>query len=102
MLDDHEWQAIRNLRAPKPWNRVADAFAPMLDAYERITGQKESNPNAIGHHRVSLYGPPCKSCGKPLRSPLALNADNRKRFRVSSMRPRFTIRDLPHCKADRV
>ncbi|OYU48969.1 MAG: hypothetical protein CFE31_10400 [Rhizobiales bacterium PAR1] len=39
--------------------------------YERITGHKESNPNVIWHHRVSLHGPPCATCGKPLRTPQA-------------------------------
>lgn len=42
-----------------------------LKIFEQITGFKESNPNALFHHRLSLYGPPCHSCGKPLRSPQA-------------------------------
>jgi hypothetical protein len=52
-------------------SRFEDALQPFLDCYEQITGMKETNPNAIGHHRLSLYGPPCKRCGKPLRSPRA-------------------------------
>jgi hypothetical protein len=46
-------------------------FAPMLAAYERLTGFHETNPAAVWHHRVSLYGPPCHVCGKPLRTPQA-------------------------------
>ncbi|CAJ0887006.1 hypothetical protein R77567_03899 [Ralstonia sp. LMG 32965] len=42
-----------------------------LAAYERITGVKETNPNALLHHRLSLYGPTCQNCGKPLRTPKA-------------------------------
>lgn len=35
--------------------------------YELFTGVPESNPNAVWHHVVSQYGPPCPSCRKPLR-----------------------------------
>ncbi|MDB0521792.1 hypothetical protein [Ralstonia solanacearum] len=43
----------------------------VLTAYESITGFKETNPNALLHHRLSLYGPLCGVCGKPLRTPNA-------------------------------
>jgi hypothetical protein len=42
-----------------------------LKAYGVITGYNERNLNALWHHRVSLYGPPCQKCGKPLRTPKA-------------------------------
>lgn len=46
-------------------------FKPLLDRYEQMTGMRETNPNAVMHHRISLYGPPCHHCGRPLRTPKA-------------------------------
>jgi hypothetical protein len=48
---------------------IRSIFQPALDAYERITGFRETNYNALSHHRVALYGPPCHNCGRPLRTP---------------------------------
>jgi hypothetical protein len=42
-----------------------------LIKYRELTGFDETNANAIWHHRASLYGAPCKTCGKPLRTPKA-------------------------------
>ena len=42
-----------------------------LVVYEQITGFKETNQDALFHHRLSIYGPPCHVCGKPLRTPQA-------------------------------
>jgi hypothetical protein len=44
---------------------------PMLEKYREITGFDETNYLAIFNHRISIYGDPCKSCGKPLRTPVA-------------------------------
>jgi hypothetical protein len=50
---------------------VQARFAAALGLYKQLTGFDETNVNAIIHHRVSLYGPPCPECSKPLRTPRA-------------------------------
>lgn len=86
MLDEQEFAEIASLhrasmRAVKdyrnetaaPLKRVplAERYSAMLTRYKEMTGYTETNPNAVMHHRLSLYGPPCSSCGKPLRTPKA-------------------------------
>ena len=46
-------------------------FQAVLDYYNDLTGFKETEPNAIMHHRIAQYGPPCEKCGKPYRTPKA-------------------------------
>lgn len=46
-------------------------FRPMLDEFERLTGRRDLHPKQIIQHRLADYGPPCRNCGKPLRSPKA-------------------------------
>jgi hypothetical protein len=85
MLDETEFaevsalyaNAMRSLKVPKI-DHAQDAqdviharFQPVRDAYLRLTGFAEGNHNAIMHHRLSLYGPPCTGCSRPLRTPLA-------------------------------
>jgi hypothetical protein len=83
MLDETEFGQISELysagmRATKEFREkfqlplgecsIEERFRPVRDAYERITGMADVHQNAIMHHRISIYGPPCKSCGKPLRT----------------------------------
>jgi hypothetical protein len=84
MLDDGEFRAVWTLYS-EGWEMLRraslagtlsastreEAFTPALREYERTTGHYEPNPNVIMHHRISLYGSPCSTCGKPLRSPKA-------------------------------
>jgi hypothetical protein len=71
MLDDDEFQHAISLRGAGDGNLREREFAPVLAEYERVTGRKETNINAFYHHLVKLYGPPCKHCGRPLRTPEA-------------------------------
>jgi hypothetical protein len=86
MLDEQEYAIVHQLygsgmmatkRFRDDWgipldNRTKELrFQPLLNMYEQMTGYIETNPNAVMHHRLALYGPPCKHCGKPLRTPKA-------------------------------
>ena len=86
MLDEEEYASVADLHRQcmldvKEFRRtegvllqhrgIAQRMRPVCQRYEEITGMRESNPNAIMHHRLSTYGPPCKRCGKPLRTPFA-------------------------------
>lgn len=41
------------------------------EKYFEITGFRETNPNAIWHHRLSDYGTECPECGHLFRTPQA-------------------------------
>jgi hypothetical protein len=84
MLDEQEWQRLvakfptaESIKAYREQHGVAldearrGAFAEALASYRALTGFAESEPNALWHHRISLYGPPCAHCGKPFRTPVA-------------------------------
>lgn len=86
MLTEEEWQevapslanAVAQIKAYRELHQCSLAEANVkgfgqesLVAYERLTGFKETTPNALFHHRLSIYGPPCSECGKPLRTPQA-------------------------------
>jgi hypothetical protein len=86
MLDEAEFAVVSNLyceamHATKEYRQryglplddcpISELFRPVRDAYKRMAGFDEANENAIMHHRISIYGPPCETCGKPLRTPQA-------------------------------
>jgi hypothetical protein len=76
MLDDEEFSVAAKLysgMADPIWKgkSLTERKQPVLDYYKEITGWDETNPNAIMHHRISQYGPPCEKCGKPYRTSLA-------------------------------
>lgn len=86
MLDEQEFQAVyeltgnaltkaKELRQKQNLSleglSVDEVFRPMREKYKEIAGYDETNHNAIFHHRISIYGEPCKQCSKPLRTPRA-------------------------------
>jgi hypothetical protein len=83
MLDEIEWakiephlkNAMQQIMHYREEHKVslADARAygygrEALKLYFEFTGYRETNPDAIWHHRISLLGGPCQACRKPLRT----------------------------------
>lgn len=76
MLDEDEYaEAFRLYRGSfedlKNGMSFKERHRPLFDYYKKVTGWDETVANAIMHHRIAQYGPPCEKCGKPYRTPLA-------------------------------
>ncbi len=82
MLDEDEFASVSHLyrealeatksdrelhRMPLAGTPTVELFRRVREQYAELTGM-ELHQNAILHHRLSLYGPPCHFCGKPLRT----------------------------------
>lgn len=83
MLDEEEWAQVRPLlsrvlRDIKDYReRTGESVdlatkqgfeRPPLERYEQLTGFRETNINALWHHRLADIGPPCEACAKPMRT----------------------------------
>jgi hypothetical protein len=72
MLDEEEYLianklyvlGMKNISSPDRKIR----FKELLDYYKEVTGFEETEPNAIMHHRIAQYGPPCENCCKLYRT----------------------------------
>jgi hypothetical protein len=86
MLDEHEWELIsphlteaaREIKTYRATHGASVREAKdevygdgALRRYFELTGFRETNVDAIWHHRLSRFGPPCATCAKPLRTPRA-------------------------------
>ena len=75
MLNEQEYKVAYELYGKGMRNfdstSRTERFKELLDFYYFITGEIETEPNAIMHHRIAQYGPPCENCGKPYRTPKA-------------------------------
>ena len=86
MLDEKEWKqiaphlddAIEQIKHYRQKHNASLAEARQhgygreaLREYHEITGHQETHPDVLWHHRLSLIGPICEACGKPLRTPHA-------------------------------
>ncbi len=68
MLDEDEWARMVACMGDGVGSENLQAA---VDCYNQITGMDETNHNAVFHHRISLYGPRCDTCGRPRRTPRA-------------------------------
>lgn len=72
MLNEEEYAIAYDLYGSMVQSRGqegSDEFRKkLIDYYFNLTGEMDSNPNSIMHHRIALYGPPCEQCGKPYRT----------------------------------
>lgn len=78
MLDEEEGKIASKLLAEGFQEAKKDRKTPLnenfkklLDYYNNLTGFEETNPNAIMHHFIDMYGPDCEKCGKPYRTETA-------------------------------
>ena len=71
MLDEKEYAVVDELYGKLVRTITEDRVKikqQLIDYYFHLTGEQDSNPNSIIHHRIALYGPPCEVCGKPYRT----------------------------------
>ena len=83
LLDRDEWEllepllrkSIANVQAYRERHNapLSEAVtlgygADALAKYQELTGYKETNVNALWHHRLDNFGPPCAACGRLLRT----------------------------------
>ncbi len=79
MLDDEESAAMYKYSADLIRKAASEGrplefrqkLMALVDFYNELCGEDYTNPNAVVHHKISMYGPPCKECGKPLRTKVA-------------------------------
>jgi hypothetical protein len=71
MLTEEEYQFVMSFLSAESGVPFGERQQLALDAYWQITGERETRFPVLYHHRLALYGPPCRFCHKPLRTPRA-------------------------------
>ena len=74
MLTDEEYSVAHELflKGARTFEKDRQKrFKKLLDYYSNLTGFVETEPNAIMHHAISMFGPDCENCGRPYRTPRA-------------------------------
>lgn len=90
MLQQDEWQriapalsnmaekimAVRKQQGLDLEGATREAGREACDLFFELTGYRETNVNAIWHHRLADYGPECPQCGHLFRTPKASRCAN--------------------------
>ncbi|NQT15165.1 MAG: hypothetical protein HQ582_20585 [Planctomycetes bacterium] len=90
MLDEHEWERlasalsghaekIMRTRRQESCDLVTArelAGKEACDLYFEMTGYRETNSDALWHHRLAYSGPECPRCGHLFRTPKATYCAN--------------------------
>lgn len=71
MLSEEEYQFVMSFLSAESGVPFGERQKHALEAYRQITGEFETAFPVLYHHRLALYGPPCRVCRKPLRTPQA-------------------------------
>ncbi len=71
MLSEEEFQFVMSFLSAETGVPFGERQQQALDAYQQITGERESKFPALCHHRLALYGAICQFCRRPLRTPRA-------------------------------
>ncbi|MDF2188754.1 hypothetical protein [Paraflavitalea sp. CAU 1676] len=101
MLEDEEEQHVREIMDRGPEQEAGglmlhERLKLILNYYNILTGWEETNFNAVMHHMVGLYGPPCEQCGKPYRTTKATfcaACGNKRILKKPSLRISFDLDD---------
>jgi hypothetical protein len=83
MLTEPEWTQLapllsKSVQETKAYREATGASVEVavrqgferavLDKYRQLTGAVETDVNVLCHHRLADQGPPCETCGKPMRT----------------------------------
>ncbi len=102
MLTEEEWRQVEKLllsgfgsivnvkkRAKERNQEFKQHELAACQRYFELTGERESKPEALWHHRLSIYGPECPKCGHLLRTPKAAFCANCGHKAEKNKSPRF-------------
>jgi hypothetical protein len=71
VVDMERIKSIRRATGEALQSAIDSLRHTACERYAEITGVEETNPNALWHHHLDLYGRECAACGQLFRTPQA-------------------------------